>query len=135
MARGAGVVVTGREPDALAEAVTALGGPGVTGNAGDGEHRAVAVRTALETFGSLGDAGRRRRDHPGPRPAGRPGRSTRAGRPRSRPTCSGTAPAGSPARRWCSTAARCPAAPSRRGPVQLRPSTRDRTSSVSSSSR
>ncbi len=37
--RGARVVVTGRKPDALAEAVTALGGPevavGVAGNAGD----------------------------------------------------------------------------------------------------
>ncbi len=57
VARGARVVVTGREPDALAEAVTALGGPevavGVAGNAGDAEHRAEAVRTAVEAFGSL----------------------------------------------------------------------------------
>jgi len=57
VARGARVVVTGRRPDALAEAVTALGGPevavGVAGNAGDAEHRAEAVRTAVETFGSL----------------------------------------------------------------------------------
>ena len=57
VARGARVVVTGRKPDALAEAVTALGGPevavGVAGNAGDAEHRAEAVRTAVATFGSL----------------------------------------------------------------------------------
>ena len=57
VARGARVVVTGRKPDALAEAVSALGGPevavGVAGNAGDAEHRAEAVRTAVDTFGSL----------------------------------------------------------------------------------
>ena len=57
VARGARVVVTGRKPDALAEAVAALGGPevaaGVAGNAGDAEHRAEAVRTAVDTFGSL----------------------------------------------------------------------------------
>ena len=57
VARGGRVVVTGRKPDALAEAVTALGGPGVAvgvaGNAGDAEHRAEAVRTAVDTFGSL----------------------------------------------------------------------------------
>jgi len=57
VARGARVVVTGRKPDALAEAVSALGGPevavGVAGNAGDAEHRAEAVRTAVGTFGSL----------------------------------------------------------------------------------
>ena len=57
VARGARVVVTGRKPDALAEAVSALGGPevaaGVAGNAGDAEHRAQAVRTAVDTFGSL----------------------------------------------------------------------------------
>ena len=57
VARGARVVVTGRKPDALAEAVSALGGPeqalGVAGNAGDAGHRAEAVRTAVETFGSL----------------------------------------------------------------------------------
>jgi NAD(P)-dependent dehydrogenase (short-subunit alcohol dehydrogenase family) len=55
--RGARVVVTARKPDALAEAVEQLGGPGkavaVAGNAGDPEHRAEAVRTAVETFGSL----------------------------------------------------------------------------------
>ncbi|MCZ2817592.1 MULTISPECIES: SDR family oxidoreductase [unclassified Modestobacter] len=55
--RGARVVVTARKPDALAEAVEALGGPekavAVAGNAGDPEHRAEAVRTAIDTFGSL----------------------------------------------------------------------------------
>ncbi|RZU34309.1 SDR family oxidoreductase [Blastococcus saxobsidens] len=55
--RGARVVLTARKPDALAEAVEALGGPevavAVAGNAGDAEHRAEAVRTAVDTFGSL----------------------------------------------------------------------------------
>ncbi|RBY94115.1 3-oxoacyl-ACP reductase [Blastococcus sp. TBT05-19] len=55
--RGARVVLTARKPDALAEAVAELGGPevavAVPGNAGDPEHRAEAVRTAVETFGSL----------------------------------------------------------------------------------
>jgi NAD(P)-dependent dehydrogenase (short-subunit alcohol dehydrogenase family) len=55
--RGARVVVTARKPEALAEAVEQLGGPAkavaVAGNAGDPEHRAEAVRTAVETFGSL----------------------------------------------------------------------------------
>jgi NAD(P)-dependent dehydrogenase (short-subunit alcohol dehydrogenase family) len=55
--RGARVVVTARKPEALAEAVEQLGGPGkavaVAGNAGDPEHRAEAVRTAVDTFGSL----------------------------------------------------------------------------------
>jgi NAD(P)-dependent dehydrogenase (short-subunit alcohol dehydrogenase family) len=55
--RGARVVVTARKPDALAEAVEALGGPekavAVAGNAGDPGHRAEAVRTAIDTFGSL----------------------------------------------------------------------------------
>jgi NAD(P)-dependent dehydrogenase (short-subunit alcohol dehydrogenase family) len=55
--RGARVVVTARKPEALAEAVEQLGGPekavAVAGNAGDPEHRAAAVRTAVETFGSL----------------------------------------------------------------------------------
>ena len=55
--RGARVVVTARRPEALTEAVAALGGPdvavGVAGNAGDPEHRAEAVRTAVGTFGSL----------------------------------------------------------------------------------
>jgi NAD(P)-dependent dehydrogenase (short-subunit alcohol dehydrogenase family) len=55
--RGARVVVTARKPDALAEAVETLGGPqvavAVPGHAGDAGHRAEAVRTAVETFGSL----------------------------------------------------------------------------------
>src|SRR4051794_12761620 len=55
--RGARVVVTARKPDALAEAVESLGGPevavAVAGHAGDAGHRAEAVRTAVETFGSL----------------------------------------------------------------------------------
>lgn len=55
--RGARVVLTARKPEALAEAVEQLGGPGVAvavpGNAGDAAHRAEAVRTAVETFGSL----------------------------------------------------------------------------------
>ena len=55
--RGARVVLTARKPEALAEAVEQLGGPGVAvavpGNAGDADHRAEAVRTAVETFGSL----------------------------------------------------------------------------------
>src|SRR6476469_7368732 len=55
--RGARVVITARKPDALAEAVESLGGPdvavAVAGHAGDAEHRAAAVRTAVDTFGSL----------------------------------------------------------------------------------
>jgi NAD(P)-dependent dehydrogenase (short-subunit alcohol dehydrogenase family) len=55
--RGARVVVTARNPEALAEAVEQLGGPekavAVAGNAGDPEHRAEAVRTAVDTFGGL----------------------------------------------------------------------------------
>jgi NAD(P)-dependent dehydrogenase (short-subunit alcohol dehydrogenase family) len=55
--RGARVVVTARKPDALAEAVEFLGGPDVavpvTGHAADPEHRTTAVRTAIDTFGSL----------------------------------------------------------------------------------
>ena len=55
--RGARVVLTARKADALAEAVESLGGPevavAVPGHAGDAEHRAEAVRTAVETFGSL----------------------------------------------------------------------------------
>jgi NAD(P)-dependent dehydrogenase (short-subunit alcohol dehydrogenase family) len=57
VARGARVVLTARKPDALAEAVDTLGGPevavAVAGNAADAVHRAEAVRTAVETFGSL----------------------------------------------------------------------------------
>ena len=55
--RGACVVLTARKPDALAEAVEQLGGPevavAVPGHAGDAGHRAEAVRTAVDTFGSL----------------------------------------------------------------------------------
>jgi NAD(P)-dependent dehydrogenase (short-subunit alcohol dehydrogenase family) len=55
--RGARVVLTARKPEALAEAVEELGGgdvaAAVAGNAGDADHRAEAVRTAVETFGSL----------------------------------------------------------------------------------
>ncbi len=55
--RGAKVVLTARKPEALAEAVESLGGSdvavAVAGNAGDAEHRATAVRTAVDTFGSL----------------------------------------------------------------------------------
>jgi NAD(P)-dependent dehydrogenase (short-subunit alcohol dehydrogenase family) len=55
--RGARVVLTARKPEALTDAVDSLGGPevavGVAGNAGDAEHRAAAVRTAVDTFGSL----------------------------------------------------------------------------------
>ena len=57
VARGARVVLTARKPEALAEAVELLGGPevavAVPGHASDVEHRAAAVRTAVETFGSL----------------------------------------------------------------------------------
>jgi NAD(P)-dependent dehydrogenase (short-subunit alcohol dehydrogenase family) len=55
--RGARVVLTARKPEALAQAVEELGGEdvavAVAGNAGDADHRAEAVRTAVETFGSL----------------------------------------------------------------------------------
>ena len=57
VAEGGRVVITARKPEPLAEAVAELGGPdvavAVAGNAGDAEHRAEAVRTAIETFGSL----------------------------------------------------------------------------------
>ena len=55
--RGARVVLTARKPEALAEAVKGLGGPDVAlavpGHAGDADHRAAAVRAAIDTFGSL----------------------------------------------------------------------------------
>jgi NAD(P)-dependent dehydrogenase (short-subunit alcohol dehydrogenase family) len=55
--RGARVVITARKADAMAEAVESLGGPdvavAVAGHAGDPGHRAEAVRTAVEKFGSL----------------------------------------------------------------------------------
>ncbi|MBE7324941.1 SDR family oxidoreductase [Nocardioides sp. Y6] len=54
---GAKVVVTARKPEALTEAVEALGGSahalGVAGNAGDPEHRDEVVARTLETFGRL----------------------------------------------------------------------------------
>lgn len=57
VAEGGRVVVTARKPEALEEAVAALGGPehalGVAGRADDPEHRADAVRRAIDTFGSL----------------------------------------------------------------------------------
>jgi NAD(P)-dependent dehydrogenase (short-subunit alcohol dehydrogenase family) len=57
VARGARVVLTARKPEALAEAAAALGGPevavAVAGNAADPAHRAEAVRTAVDAFGSL----------------------------------------------------------------------------------
>ena len=64
---------------------------------------------------------------------GRPARRRRRTSARRLPTCSATAPAGSPARRWCSTAAGSPAAAEPR--LSSRRSTRARTSSDSSSSR
>ncbi|WP_114422340.1 SDR family oxidoreductase [Nocardioides houyundeii] len=57
VAEGARVCVTARKPEALEEAVLALGGPdqaiGVAGNAADPEHRAEAVARTLEAFGSV----------------------------------------------------------------------------------
>lgn len=57
VARGARVVLTARKPEALAQAVETLGGPevavAVAGNAADAGHRAEAVRTAVDAFGSL----------------------------------------------------------------------------------
>lgn len=53
---GARVVITGRKPEALAEAVTALGGPevalGIPGHADDREHQAEVVQRAIAQFGS-----------------------------------------------------------------------------------
>src|SRR5688572_11007835 len=55
--RGARVVLTARTADALAEVVESLGGReiavAVPGHAGDAGHRTEAVRTAVETFGSM----------------------------------------------------------------------------------
>ena len=54
---GARVCVTARNPEALDEAVTALGGAdhaiGIAGKADDPEHREDAVRRTVEAFGSL----------------------------------------------------------------------------------
>ena len=75
--RGARVVLTARKPEALAEAVESLGGPevavAVAGHAGDAGHRAEAVRTAVETFGSLDMLVGQRRREPRLRADGRPG--------------------------------------------------------------
>ena len=50
------VVITARKPDELNAAVETLGGTDVAlavpGHAGDAEHRAAAVRAAIDTFGS-----------------------------------------------------------------------------------
>ena len=57
VAEGARVCVTARKPEALQEAVEALGGPdhaiAVAGNAADPAHRADAVARTLEAFGSV----------------------------------------------------------------------------------
>ncbi len=57
VAEGAKVVITARKPEALAEAVEALGGSehalGIPGNAGDAAHRADVMAAALEAFGSI----------------------------------------------------------------------------------
>jgi len=54
---GARVVLTARKPEALDEAVAALGGPdhalAVAGKADDPDHREEAVARAVEAFGSL----------------------------------------------------------------------------------
>lgn len=54
---GARVVVTARKPEALAEAVSALGGPehalGIAGNAADETHQDEVIAAARETFGGL----------------------------------------------------------------------------------
>lgn len=54
---GARVCVTARKPEALEDAVSALGGPtraiAVAGKADDPEHRAETVRRTIEAFGSL----------------------------------------------------------------------------------
>ncbi len=57
VAEGAKVTVTARKPEALEEAVAALGGPehalGIAGNAGDAEHREDVVARTVATFGSV----------------------------------------------------------------------------------
>ncbi|MFE5483946.1 SDR family oxidoreductase [Streptomyces sp. NPDC056527] len=56
VAEGAKVVLTGRDKDALAEAVATLGGPdhalGVAGHAADTGHQDEAIAKAIDTFGS-----------------------------------------------------------------------------------
>lgn len=57
VADGAKVCITARKPDALAEAVTQLGGPehaiGIAGKGDDIEHQADAVKQTLAAFGSV----------------------------------------------------------------------------------
>jgi NAD(P)-dependent dehydrogenase (short-subunit alcohol dehydrogenase family) len=57
VADGGRVIITARKPEALAEAVEALGGPAravaVAGRADDEAHQDEVVATALETFGRL----------------------------------------------------------------------------------
>jgi NAD(P)-dependent dehydrogenase (short-subunit alcohol dehydrogenase family) len=57
VAEGARVCITARKPDALAEAVEALGGPEraifVAGRADDIEHQEAAVAATVEAFGGL----------------------------------------------------------------------------------
>ncbi len=57
VAEGARVGVTGRHPEALTEAVTALGGPehavALPGRADDEQHRAAAVGRVTEAFGPV----------------------------------------------------------------------------------
>lgn len=57
VADGARVVITGRNQEALDEAVKSLGGRehalGIAGNAADGAHRGSTVAAAVATYGSL----------------------------------------------------------------------------------
>lgn len=57
VAEGAKVVITARKPEALQDAVAALGGPehaiAVAGNASDEAHQQQVVQAALEAFGRL----------------------------------------------------------------------------------
>jgi NAD(P)-dependent dehydrogenase (short-subunit alcohol dehydrogenase family) len=57
VADGARVVITARQPEALAEAVEALGGPAhalaMAGHADDASHQGEVVAAARETFGRL----------------------------------------------------------------------------------
>lgn len=54
---GARVILTAREPEALNDAVSALGGPAhaqaVAGRADDPDHQAETIARALEAFGSI----------------------------------------------------------------------------------
>ena len=57
VAEGGRVCLTARKPEALAEAVTALGGPDhaifVAGRADDAEHRAAAIAATVDAFGRI----------------------------------------------------------------------------------